>query len=158
MNSTKRVLPMSWCVKISSAALGWAMSFVSNESRSLHALFLERIAHICENLEQLIYSLKEYLLRVWCLFVMVRMYNGLLGFGGDLVLGNEVAYFGTNYHPPSQCYRILGHANGSPVGLVVRLINDLCTTNAHLWNAWASWGCFSPSVDMSLRWMGSHRA
>ena len=35
MNSTKRVLPLAWCVKISSAPLGWAMSFVSNESRSL---------------------------------------------------------------------------------------------------------------------------
>ena len=23
---------------------------------------------------------------------------------------------------------------------------------------WASWGSFSPSVDISLRWMGSHRA
>ena len=28
-------IPLPWCVKISSAALGWAMSFVSNESRSL---------------------------------------------------------------------------------------------------------------------------
>ena len=33
------------------------------------ALFLERSAHICEKLEQIIYSLKENLLQCWCLFV-----------------------------------------------------------------------------------------
>ena len=35
--------------------------------------------------KQFIYSLKENLLHFWCLFVMVRMYNSLLGFGGSLV-------------------------------------------------------------------------
>ena len=104
MNVMKRVLPL--CVKISSAPLGWAMLFVFNESRSLHALFLERIAHICENLEQFIYSLQENMLPFWCLSVMVRMCNSLLGFGGYLVLGNELADFGTSYHPHSQCCRI----------------------------------------------------
>ena len=139
MNSTKRVIPLSWCVELSSATLGWAMSFVSNESRSLHALFLELIAHMCENLEQFIHSLKENMLRCWCLFVMVRTYNSILGFGGYLVPDNELADFGTSYHPPSQCCRILGHANASPIGLVVRLIYDLCTTTkCRLWNACAS--------------------
>ena len=49
------------------------------------------------------YSLMENLLHFWCLLVMVRMYNSLLGFGCYLVLCNELADFGTSYHPPSQC-------------------------------------------------------
>ena len=88
-------------------------------------------------------------MRFWCLFVMVRMYNSLLGFGGYLVLGNELADFGTSYHPPSQCCRIIGQVNGSPVGLVVRLIYDLYTTNTHVWNMRGKLGCFSSSVNMS---------
>ena len=103
MNSTKRVLHLSWCVKISSAALGWAMSFVSNESRSLLSSLKGLPIYVCENLEQFIYSLKKNLWRFWCLFVMVRMYNSLLGFESYLALGNELADFGTSYHPPSQC-------------------------------------------------------
>ena len=80
------------------------MSFVSNESRSLlSSLKGLPIIIICENLEQFIYSLKENLLSFLDLFVVVRMYNTLLGFGGYLVLGKELADFGTSYHSTSQC-------------------------------------------------------
>ena len=80
---------------------GWAISFVSNECGSLLSS-LKRIVRIWENLEQLIYSLKENLLNCWCMFMMVDICNILLGFGGYPILRNRLADFRTSYHPPSQ--------------------------------------------------------
>ena len=155
MNATKRVLPLSWCVNISSAALGWAMSLGSNESRSLLSSLkgLPISVKTWNNVSTL--SRKTCCAFGVCSWWFVCTTVSLAS--EAIVLGKELADFGTSYHPPYQCWMILGHANDFPVGLVMRLIYDLCTTNAHIWNAWASWGCFSPSVDMYLRWMRRHR-